>query len=91
MAETEKAKTRVTDEMALIFRPVSDDRDAVLKRQRTMDEVMGTAGSLTRSVEMSEEVRTMETVGTTEPATSPELGTPLVEGMMKVPEAMYRK
>lgn len=61
---------------------------AVLKRQLTIDEAMGRSRLVTRDVEVEKEEQIMEIVDVAERASSPELGSPVVEVMRKVREAM---
>lgn len=61
---------------------------SVPKRQRTIDLMVDTVGSVTEEVEVREENQMMKAVDVTELAPSPELGPQVVEAIRKVWEAM---
>lgn len=59
------------------------------KRQRTLNEMVDAAVLLTRNVEVREYYQVIGLVEETEPVSSPELGTKVVEAIRKVRKAMY--
>lgn len=62
---------------------------AVPKHQRTIDEMMGAAGPVTKELGVGEEGQGMETVDVAKLVASLELSPQMVEEMRKVPEAVY--
>lgn len=63
--------------------------DALPRRQRTLDEIMGAAESVTKEVKVKGEKEAMEVVDVTYLAVSSELASQMVVAMMNVRQTMY--
>lgn len=62
---------------------------SVPKHQLKICEMIDAAGPVTKKVKLEEKDQVMETIGVTEPETSPELSPQVVQAMKKLLEAIY--
>lgn len=89
MAIRRNANTSKNVETIKIIGIVSDGRIAVTKHLRTIDEMIGGAGLVTKKVEVIEEDNMMEVIVVREPVALPETGTQVFMAITKERRALY--